>query len=118
MLCTSITRNLPLDTTLVPYGNALKQISEKENIPLLDIYKITHAQLEEDGEEKHGLLHMRLSPRDERFTDNPEFKQSQYYESGGKDNTHLNINGARAVAKIAADELRRISHPLTKYLLS
>ena len=116
VLCTSITRNLPLDTTLVPYGNALKQISEKEDIPLLDIYKITHTQLAEEGEERHGLLHMRLNPRDERFMDNPEFKQSQYYESGGKDNTHLNIHGARVIAKIAAEELVRINHPLAKYL--
>lgn len=109
VLCTSITRNLPHDTTLVPYGNALKQIGETENIPVLDLYKRTHALLNPE-------FYMRLSPHDERFTDNPEFVRSQYYESGSTDNTHLNINGARAIAKIAAEELKNCEHELSKYL--
>lgn len=116
VLCTSITRNLPHDTTLVPYGRALKEIGAKENIPVLDMYKVSHDSLIENGAEISAQLHMHVKPRDERFSDNPEFKKSQYYETGSTDNTHLNINGARVTAKIAADELRRINHPLVKYL--
>lgn len=116
VLCTSIARNILSDTTLVTYGNALKKIAEKEKLPLLDMYLTTRNHLEEHGEEKHGLWHMRLTPRDERFTNNPEFLRSQYYENGSKDNTHLNINGAHEVASIAASELRRLKHPLVKYL--
>lgn len=116
VLCSSITRNLPLDTTLVPYGKALKEIAEKEDLAFLDMYGKTHKHLEEVGNEKHGLWHMRLEPKDERFTDNAEFKSSQYYESGSKDNTHLNIIGAREVAKIAVEELKAINHSLAKYL--
>ncbi len=116
VLCTSITRNILSDTTLVPYGKALKDIARKEDFELLDMYALTHEHLEKFGEEKHGLWHMRLKPRDERFTDNPEFLRSQYYENGSKDNTHLNINGARKVAAIAASELRRLNHPLVRYM--
>lgn len=116
VLCSSITRNLPLDTTLVPYGKALKEIAEKEDLAFLDMYGKTHKHLEEVGDEKHGLWHMRLEPKDERFTNNEEFKSSQYYERGSKDNTHLNIGGAREVAKIAAEELKAINHSLVKYL--
>lgn len=109
VLCTSITRNLPSDTTLVPYGNALKQIGEAENLPVLDLYKRTHALMNPE-------FYMRLEPHDKRFISNPEFVRSQYYESGSKDNTHLNINGARAIAEIAAEELKKINHELIKYL--
>lgn len=116
VLCTSITRNILTDTTLVPYGNALKNIGEKENIPVLDLYKVTHEALEKQGTEKYAELHMHIVPHDTHFSDNPEFLRSQYYETGSKDNTHLNINGARVVASFAADELRRINHPLAKYL--
>lgn len=116
VLCTSITRNLPLDDTLVSYGDALKKIGETENIPVLDMYAISHENLIKNGADKSAELHMRLNPRDSRFTDNPEFMKSQYYEAGSSDNTHLNINGARITAKIAANELKRINHPLVKYL--
>lgn len=113
VLCTSITRNLPSDTTLVPYGNALKKIGAAEGIPVIDLYKRTNSLL------KNGIqsFYMRLDPHDGRFTYNPEFTRSQYYENGSTDNTHLNIIGARSIAKMAAEELRSINHPLAEYLI-
>ncbi len=117
VLCTSVTRNIITDTTLLPYARALKEIGAKEGIPVLDIYKVTHEYLEKNGETLAGERHMRLAPRDTRFADNPEFCRSQYYETGAKDNTHLNINGAREIAKIAAEELKRLNHPLAKFMV-
>lgn len=113
VLCTSITRNLPSDTTLVPYGNALKKIGAAEGIPVIDLYKRTNSLL------KNGIqsFYMRLDPHDGRFTYNTEFTRSQYYENGSTDNTHLNIIGARSIAKMAAEELRSINHPLAEYLI-
>lgn len=116
VLCTSITRNILADTTLVPYADALKEIGEKENIPVVDLYKRTHTMLEEKGEKESSLMHMHLQPKDSRFTDSQEFFNSQYYDSGSSDDTHLNINGARVIAQLAVDELKRINHPLVKYL--
>lgn len=112
VLCTSITRNLPLDTTLVPYGNALKEIGKIDNIPLIDLYGLTHSLLNSGIQN----FYMRLEPHDKRFMSNPEFTNSQYYENGSNDNTHLNIDGAYAVAKMIAEELRKLKHPLSKYL--
>lgn len=112
VLCTSITRNLPSDTTLVPYGNALKKIGSDEDIPVLDLYGRTHALLKDGIQD----FYMRLEPHDGRFTDNSEFKRSQYYENGSTDNTHINIIGARAIAKMVCEELRNINHPLAEYL--
>lgn len=113
ILCTSITRNLPSDTTLVPYGNALKKIGSDEDIPVIDLYRRTNSLLKDGIQD----FYMRLEPRDGRFTFNPEFKRSQYYENGSTDNTHINIIGAQAIAKMAAEELRSINHPLAEYLI-
>ena len=113
VLCTSITRNLPLDTTLVPYGNALKEIGRTENIPLIDLYELTHSRLNTGIQN----FYMRLEPRDKRFTHNPEFTHSQYYEKGSIDNTHLNINGAYEIAKMVSEELKKLNHPLAEYLI-
>lgn len=115
ILCTSITRNLPEDHTLEPYGAALKELAEKEALPLLDLYHITHALLLRDGAEARGKMHMNLPPHDERFMNYPEFADSQYYE-GRSDNTHLNLIGAREIAGFVSDELKRVQSPLAEYL--
>ncbi|MGM9936195.1 MAG: rhamnogalacturonan acetylesterase [Candidatus Ornithomonoglobus sp.] len=116
IFATSITRNNPSDHTLEPYGEALKKLGREENIPVLDLYKITHGLLERDGADVRSRMHMNIDVHDARFTDNPEYLRSQYYE-GRQDNTHLNIIGAREIARFAADELRRLDHPLAKYLI-
>lgn len=116
VFCTSITRNLPEDHTLEPYADALRALAKAEQIPIIDLYAITHKMLIEDGAERHGRLHMNLAPRDERFINDERFKTSMYYDEGCRDNTHLNVNGAREIARIAARELKRLNHPLAAYL--
>lgn len=115
IFATSITRNVPTDHTLEPYGEALKRLGREKNIPVLDLYEITHSLLKRDGAEARGRMHMNIDVHDERFLSNPEYLRSQYYE-GRQDNTHLNIIGAREISGFAADELKRINHPLAKYL--
>ena len=108
ILATSITRNIPSDDTLVPYSEALKALGKKEGIPVLDIYELSHKHLIGSPDE-HRLFHMVLEPHDKRFTDNPEFIHSEYYKSGSRDNTHLNINGARYIAGLIKSELDRLN---------
>ena len=117
ILATSVTRNLPDDKTLFPYRDALIALGGKESIPVLDIFTLSHNQLMSDPE-KHALMYMNLEPMDKRFTDYPDFVNSQYYAKGENDNTHLNKNGARYVSRLAAEELKRLNHPLAKYLKS
>lgn len=116
ILATSVARNVLADESLVPYADALKKLGIHENIPVLDIYALSNAQLKK-APETHGLLHMNLVAHDSRFTDYPEFADSEYYETGSRDNTHLNINGARLIAGYAADELKRLAHQLAEYLV-
>lgn len=115
ILATPVTRNIVSDNTLVPYCEAIKQLGDKENIPVIDIYALSRASLLASPE-VHAFSYMRLEPRDGRFTDNGNFTDSEYYEKGCSDNTHLNINGARYIAGLAADELKRLNHPLAKHL--
>ena len=116
ILATPVTRNIPDDNTLVPYCDAIKELGKNENIPVLDIYSVSNGHLK-SGPEKHTLFYMRLQPKDERFTKFPDFIMSEYYENGSSDNTHLNIVGARYISQVAADELKRLRHPLANYLL-
>lgn len=116
VLCTPVARNISNDATLLPYAEELKRISSKEDIALLDIYGITSALLKSEGEAERQWMYMHLMPYDKRFIKHQDFCRSQYYECERHDNTHLNINGARAVAKIAADELKRTAHPLSRSL--
>ena len=115
ILATSVTRNVLSDDTLIPYGDALKEIGAKENIPVLDIYALSNAELKRTPD-TYGKYHMNIAPRDGRFTDFPEFANSEYYSEGSRDNTHLNIFGARFIASLAAAELKRLGHPLAKSL--
>lgn len=116
VLCTPLTRNIIDDTTLVPYSDEMRRISAEQHIDLLDIYNITNSLLKKEGECGRIWMYMHLKPQDNRFTGYKDYYRSQYYNTELHDNTHLNINGARAVAKIVADELRRINHPLARYL--
>ena len=116
ILATPVTRNVSGDETLVPYCEAIKQLGEKENIPVLDIYALSREHLL-TSPEAHTSLYMVLEPQDKRFTDVPAFADSEYYEIGSEDNTHLNINGARYISKLAADELKRLNLSLAGHLL-
>lgn len=117
VLCTSVTRNRISDTSLEPYGNALKELARAEGVALLDMYERTHSRLLELGADMYGQNYMVIAPHDSRFAGYEDFILSEYYEQGCTDNTHLNIIGAREAAAAAADELRRTEHPLSAYLI-
>lgn len=116
VLCTPVTRNILNDNSLLPYAEELKRISQNEHITLLDIYSVTNALLKRDGESGREWMYMHIMPHDKRFIHYKDFCRSQYYECERHDNTHLNINGAHAVAEIAAKELARAAHPLAYHL--
>lgn len=117
VLCTSITRNQISDTSLEPYGSALKELARTKGIALLDMYERTHSLLLKLGSDIYGQRYMNLAPHDSRFAGYENFVCSEYYKQGCIDNTHLNIIGAREAAVAAADELRRIDHTLSAYLI-
>lgn len=115
VLLSSITRNIPSDNTLEPYRDCLCNIAQKEKLTYIDLYGITHKKLI-DEKEKFIRIYLHLVPHDERYMDYSDYAKSQYFNSDRADNTHLNIDGAREVAKMVADELKLQNHSLADYL--
>ncbi len=116
ILATPVTRNIIDDETLVPYCDAIKTLGKTEQIPVMDIYTLSHEQLV-NSPVAHSHMYMILKPYDPRFIGFSGFNESEYYKDGCIDNTHLNINGARYISKLASYELRRLRHPLAEHLL-
>lgn len=94
ILATSVSRRKLSDESLEEYVNAAKELGKELNIPVLDVYKRTNDWINEVGLEEAKSLYKIIKPHDERFMYNPEFLNSQFYENGDDDDTHLNIFGA------------------------
>ncbi|MCI5892875.1 MAG: GDSL-type esterase/lipase family protein [Clostridiales bacterium] len=106
IIATSISRRKLSDESLEEYVNAAKELGEELGVPVLDIYRRTNDWINEVGLEEAKSMYKIIKPHDERFTYNPEFLNSQFYECGDSDDTHLNIFGADRVANWVLDEIR------------
>ncbi len=106
IIATSISRRKLSDESLEEYVNAAKELGRELNITVLDIYKRTNDWINEVGLDEAKSMYKIIKPHDERFMYNPEFLNSQFYECGDSDDTHLNIFGADRVANWVIDEIR------------
>lgn len=106
IIATSISRRKLSDESLEEYVRAAKELGAELGVPVLDIYKRTNAWINEVGLEEAKSMYKIIKPHDERFMYNPEFLNSQFYECGDSDDTHLNIFGADRVANWVLDEIR------------
>jgi lysophospholipase L1-like esterase len=88
------------------YPEAMMEVAWQENVLLLDICQLSKDLLTRLGEEASKRLFMVFSPG-----------LYDHYPQGMNDNTHLRSDGAFLIAKMVVDELKRINHPLEKYLL-
>ncbi|MED3965217.1 rhamnogalacturonan acetylesterase [Niallia taxi] len=77
------------------YPRAMLEFAKHNNVPVLDIHKITREFLNEAGEEKSKDYFLHLAPG-----------QSENYPDGITDNTHFNEKGAAIVAKLIAMEMK------------
>jgi len=101
ILVTSLTRRLfekgKIRGELKPWADATRKIAAEEKVPLVDLFA------------RSVELHEKLGAEEsDKF--NPPAKD------GKTDRTHLNAKGAEAIAKIIADELRRVSPECAKLL--
>ncbi|HLP08345.1 MAG TPA: alpha/beta hydrolase fold domain-containing protein [Opitutaceae bacterium] len=83
-----------------PYVAAMRAVAEAEHVPLLELEALTRQLLLELGPEDSKKLFVVYAPGEHPGV--PE---------GKVDNTHLNAEGARRVAALAAAELRRLGLP-------
>ena len=106
VIATSISRRKLSDESLEEYVNAAKELGEELGVAVLDIYKRSNDWINEVGLEEAKSMYKIIKPHDERFMYNPEFLNSQFYECGDCDDTHLNIFGAERVVNWVIDEIR------------
>lgn len=88
-----------------PYADLVRQIAKDTGVSFIDMENLTKAYFEQLGAEQSALRFMHIKPN-----------LHPNYPNGITDNTHLNQLGAREVAQIVLQELRRINHPLVGLL--
>ncbi|HIY14007.1 MAG TPA: pectin esterase [Candidatus Alistipes cottocaccae] len=83
-----------LDDTHGAYLDAVRQVAAGEQTPLIDAERLTRAWVAELGDEASKAFYMWV-----------EEGTCPLWPDGRQDNTHLNIRGARTVARMIAAEL-------------
>lgn len=116
IIATSVSRRKTSDESLEEYVNAAKDLGKESGVPVLDVYKRVNDWINEVGLEEAKSLYKIIKPHDSRFMYNPEFLNSQFYERGDNDDTHLNIFGADKIAGWVAEEIKLNLPELKKYL--
>jgi lysophospholipase L1-like esterase len=112
ILCTSIVRrtfdeNRGLVDTHGEYPETVRRVAKEFKVPLLDLQLKTRNLVSELGSEKSKALYLYATPG------------AYPNRSGGvQDDTHLNPEGAAAVARMAVEEMKALKVPLADHLKS
>ncbi|MDR1336335.1 MAG: rhamnogalacturonan acetylesterase [Tannerella sp.] len=111
ILATSIVRRAfdkegKLKDTYGRYATAVPEVGAEMNVPVVDMQTSTRKLLEDYGVEDSKKLFLWIGPGvAERFPD------------GRQDNSHLCVEGAVEVSRLFVKDLKKINHPLAKYLV-
>jgi lysophospholipase L1-like esterase len=110
ILCTSIVRRKfdkqgNLSDTHGEYPAAVRQVAKELKVPLLDLQLKTQKLVSDLGPEKSKSIYLHASRGE--YPNRPE---------GVQDDTHLNVEGATAVARMAVEEIRALKLPLAEHL--
>ena len=79
------------------YPRAIRRLAAEKNVPLCDLKQDSRELYISLGEEKTAALFVRLAPGE-----HPDFPD------GHDDKTHFNAYGAKTMARLVAEEMRRI----------
>lgn len=87
------------------YPDAVRMVAKEENVPLIDLQKMTKPLIERYGVEGSKTLFMWIKPG-----------EYPAYPDGKEDNTHLTELGAIEVSKLAAESIKNFNLELKNYL--
>jgi len=76
------------------YPSAVRQVAQKLNVPLVDLQKLTENWINKLGDEGSKAMYLYIEP-------------NENYPEGRKDDTHLSVEGAKNVARLAMEECKR-----------
>lgn len=101
VLATSVTRRIfdaegKLTFSLKEYPECLREVARETQTPLVDLYVLTRAWVEEAGPEKSAGFYTNLEPG-----------ESPNYPNGNRDNSHFQRKGALAVAEMFIRDAQR-----------
>lgn len=110
LLSSIVRRDFNEEGTLVdthgPYPFVTLYVAQTADVPFIDLQQETEDLLISMGPEKSAELFLIL-----------EAGEHPMYPDGKLDNTHLNEFGARQVAAMVGDNIRRLELPLADYLV-
>ncbi len=84
-----------------------RELAASEHVPLMEMFDLTVDLEKSLGEKDSITLHLYLPPG-----------QYESYPNGSKDNTHYNAYGAKRVAELAVQEIRRLKLPIADWLIA
>jgi lysophospholipase L1-like esterase len=87
------------------YPNAVREVAKEENVPLIDMHRLSQAVIVKYGVEGSRALFLQLRP-----------DENSNYPNGIEDNTHFRPAGAAEMANIAVEGMRENKLKLIKYL--
>ncbi len=88
------------------YPVAMRETAKRQDVPLVDLTTLTTELLQAKGPEAAKQLFM--------WYDKSELS---YFPEGVQDDTHLNQEGAKKIAELAANGLASLSTPLAEHIL-
>ncbi|WP_348823061.1 rhamnogalacturonan acetylesterase [Flavobacterium aestuarii] len=94
-----------LITTHGDYTLETRLVAQEYNVPFIDMEYYTELLEQSYGVEKSKKLHLHFKAG-----------ETPYYKEDKADDTHLSVEGATALARIAAEELKKTKLDLIKYL--
>lgn len=87
------------------YPDLIREVSKMENVPLIDMEKLTYNWIQSEGVAGSKQYFHKIASG-----------VSRIYPKGLDDNTHFNEKGARIVAKMFSDEVKKQQLKLSKLL--
>jgi len=87
------------------YPDAVRVVAAEENVPLIDLHKLTRPLLEKLGPEESKSLFVWVKPGEYAIL-----------PQGRQDNTHFNEKGALTIAQLVATEIRAQKLPIAAWL--
>ena len=87
------------------YPLEMRLVAQEYNVPFIDMQYYTEILERSYGPEKSKKLHLHYKPG-----------ENNCFSQGIEDNTHLSVEGATAIAKIAVEELKKTNLAVVVYI--
>lgn len=84
-----------------PYAPLVREVASLEQVAFIDMERITREYFQQLGDKNSALRFLHIPPG-----------VHPNYPNGVRDDTHLNTLGAREVAQLVLNELKKMDHPL------